>query len=989
MLRARCARHDAKARGATSFYNRPVEIAILGPLEVGGHALGSPKERAIVELLALRAPRGVAMSELVGALWGPAPPASALRTVQSLVSRLRRAIPELVITRDGNMYRASIAPDEVDAHRFEQLINDGTCAAKAGDQRAAIHAFTAACALWRSTPITDLADGSAAPEIARLEEQHRCLVEELAEARLAAGEHRALIAELKIAVADEPLRERRWGQLMVALARDGRRADALRTFQQLRRMLAEELGLAPSVELVALDRAIATDERETQLPPTREVSEPLPVWLTSFIGRADDERTVAKRLHEHRLVTITGPGGVGKTRIACVVADGLANRFSDGVRFVALDSVSDPSRVASTFAAALGVREEPGAGVVDVLITGCAYLDALFVVDNCEHVISEVATLLQQMLHKSRRLHVLTTSREALGVSGEAVVPLQSLAVPEDGIDEVPQLAVIDSVRLFVDRASAVDTAFALDDACAPIVASLCRRLDGLPLAIELAAAHSDVLSAADLDARVAAQPGGLRSRDREVAERHRTLDAVLDWSVDLLDEPHRAVLERMSVFRGSASLEAIEAVVSDPPVERGQVFETLAGLVRRSLVVAESAGTHRRYRLLETVRAHALRLLEQRGDLDRRRDRHLAWVDDWSRHAAVGLAGPAQAEWLDRVALDHDNLDAALAWGTIDSARAERALEIVRGLFNYWMARGMRRTEGVRWLSAAVAAADTAEPAARADALAQGALIVMWNDLASAAELAERAREVSDRAPRDQVARGHADLAAAVVAWFRGDASLRGLASSARDRLSDFPRAIADLLVVTSLDGEARHRAAVANALWFRDLGDEHIYGGNLGGSVDFGVAAGVEESVLRAHSQEALAIARAFACPSCEALVLGGVGLLEQRLDQRQALETAQRAVMLSDGIDETGGVVVALDLVIGIMGSVGRVHDAVKLAGAADALRARTGYHLAFPGRRACRNAGLAHAPMQLSPTRHAELRTEGEALSYEATVQLAFS
>jgi predicted ATPase/DNA-binding SARP family transcriptional activator len=947
-------------------------------------------------LLALRTPARVTDDELVRALWGGEPPPSATKTLQSLVSRLRSSSPHLPVVRTGGGYRLDLPPSEVDANQFEDLIERGRTALRDGDVAGAAELLGAAGALWRGAPVPDLAEAWPMAEVVRLEELRRGATEDLAEARLGLGQHAELIGDLEAAVVDEPLRERRWAQLMLALHRDGRRPEALRAYQRARQHLGEGLGLEPSAELTRLERAITTDDPSLHLgvtPPrvpigthTGELTltgagpglgdvgtgpdDRLPLSLTTFVGRNEDRRAVAKRLAEARLVTLSGPGGVGKTRLAIEVAREVSRSSAGEVWFVDLTAVGDPTGVAATVATAVGARVDPGRSPSAALAARLADVEALVLLDNCEHVIDAVAELVGDVLPRATGLRIVATSRERLAVPGEVVVPLAPLATPPPGVTDLASLAQCDAVRLFSDRASAVDPVFDLDDGTAVAVAALCRRLDGLPLAIELAAAQVDVLSPGQIERRLDDHPQVLQNHQRGGTQRHRTLDGVLDWSYELLDERERAVLDRLAVFRGSSSLEAIEAVVPDEDlVGRAQVLEILVRLVRRSLVVAEGRGSDRRYRLLETVRAYAWHHLERAGDVATWRDRHLEWVSAVASEAGAALAGGGdQAAWLVRLDEDLDNLEEALAWSVLDPARAEQALGLVLGLFNYWMARGTRRRAGVRWCVSLARAATETAVGARVDALWNACFLAGQSDARAAVELADAASDLVRGVEGDDQATAITALAHGVCALIQADgegiATLAELDVSPLEGMTQqFARYFRSWARTIRGDGEAAYREARDLVSAWSAGGDEHLAAGTIGFVADMGLHAGVDREVLRADARSALGTTRKIPCASCESGVLSALVMLDPCPDLGGPVGAARLAFQRASEIDEVATMIQALDVLVGAQVVCGDPHEAVVLAGAASSLRRRSGFGDFSPARVRYRDQALARAAREL--------------------------
>jgi predicted ATPase len=494
----------------------------------------------------------------------------------------------------------------------------------------AIGLLEEALGLWRGPALAEFAEQPwAQAEAARLEELRLQAIEALVELRLAVGGHVGMVGELEGLVAAHPMRERLRGQLMVALYRSGRQADALGVYQQAREALAEELGIDPSPELQRLHHQILVQDSAldaTGGPPAAPAHN-LPERLTSFVGRDAELGEVGKLVEQYRLVTVIGPGGVGKTSLAIELARRLVGGYPDGVWLVELAALQDPAMLAEVVVASLGLDAEPGEpgtrppAPLDRLAEFVRDKALVVVLDNCEHLAAVCAGLVQRLLRAGPRLRVLATSREVLGVAGEAVWPVPPLAVPagpagagldlelglELGVGEVglgPEVLVrFDAVRLFVDRAVAADPGFVLDGANGPVVAELCRRLDGLPLAIELAAARTRALPVAELAARLDDRFRLLAGGGRTSERRQQTLRATIDWSWELLEEGDRRLWRRLSVFSGGWTLAAAEVVGAGEGLEGAGVVEGLVRLVDRSLVVAVG-GEPARFGLLESLRA-------------------------------------------------------------------------------------------------------------------------------------------------------------------------------------------------------------------------------------------------------------------------------------------------------------------------------------------------------------------------------------------------
>jgi len=705
-----------------------MEFGILGPLEVRddrGALVRVPgaKERALLADLLVHAGRVVSADRLVEDLWGGRPPGHPASTLQGRVSALRRALGPagagLVVTRLPG-YVLEVDPGRVDGVRFERLVAEAQALAPPEGPRAA-RLLEAALGLWRGAALVEFADQSwAQVEAARLEELRLAAQERLAEWRLAAGGHAGLVGELEGLVAAHPTRERLRGLLMVALYRSGRQAEALELYRATRALLAEELGIDPSPELRRLHQAILVQDPTLEAPAGTAGARPhnLPERLTSFVGRDAELGEVARLVGQARLVTVTGPGGAGKTSLAVELARRSAGGQPDGVWLVELAALRDPELVAEAVAAAVGLDAEPAeAGdrplpPVERLAGFVADKELLLVLDNCEHLVSACAGLVRRLLQAGPALRVLATSREVLGAPGEVVWPIPPLGVPApaEGHAEpaaaglTPEVLVgYDAVRLFVERAVAADPSFVLDGASGPTVAGLCRRLDGLPLAIELAAARVRALPPAELAIRLEDRFRLLAGGARTLDPRQQTLRATIDWSWALLAEGDRRLWRRLSVFSGGWAIPAAEAVCAGDGLEAAEVLEGLVRLVDRSLVVAVG-GEPARFWLLESLRAYGAERLADAGEAEAVAARHTAWC--------LGLAGTGgqgnDEAWLERVRADYDNLRAALD-RALAAPDPDTALRLAGALAWYWAAD--HHDEGRRRIEAALALAPGEPP--------------------------------------------------------------------------------------------------------------------------------------------------------------------------------------------------------------------------------------------------------------------------------------
>ncbi|MEU5743193.1 BTAD domain-containing putative transcriptional regulator [Streptomyces tendae] len=612
-----------------------MRFGILGPLDIrtdDGTPVdpGGPRPRALLTLLLLDAGRTVPATRLIDGLYGCDPPAGAANALQSQISRLRgRLAPHTAVEAGGAGYRLVAPPESVDTHVFERLCGDGRAALAAGDHARAATVLREALALWRGPALPDLPEVPA--EAARLTELRLTAVQDRIEADLALGAGPELVPELRALLSAHPLSERLYGQLMRALHAGGRPAEALTVYEEARRTLAEQLGADPSPELSALHGELLRGH--TGAAPRRPR---LPAQLTRCVGRDAELDRITALFAEARLVTLTGPGGTGKTRLAIEAASrcGTADSPAD-VCFVELAPLTDGGQIPYAVLTALGVREgfrTTGVDATERLLTALEDREALLVLDNCEHLVDAAAALAALLLGACRGVRILATSRESLQITGEALVP-------------VPPLSPRPSAELFLERARAVRPGF---DGHAR-VPEICAALDGLPLAIELAAARLRTLAPDELADRLDDRFRLLSRGDRAKAPRHRTLRAVVEWSWELLDDEERELARRFTVFTGGATLEAVEAVCEVPHPE-----DPLASLVEKSLLEHLPEG---RYRMLETLRAFAAEGLTGRKAL---RDAHAAYFLDLAERAEPHLRTGGQRPWLSRLAAELGNLDAA-----------------------------------------------------------------------------------------------------------------------------------------------------------------------------------------------------------------------------------------------------------------------------------------------------------------------------------------
>ncbi|MBL0885500.1 BTAD domain-containing putative transcriptional regulator [Myceligenerans indicum] len=681
-----------------------MQISMLGPFEVrldDGVAVDVPgaRLRALLVALALEPGRVIPKAVLVDWIWDENPPSDAANALQRLVSRLRKVLPAGSVEGHAAGYRLDVDPDAVDAVRFERL------AGRARDEEGLgrVRLLREALALWRGAAMHDvgLRDGAAFDAaVTRLERLRLAATEDRFDAEIGLGHGADLVPELTDLVAADPVRERLVAALMRALAAAGQGNEALLVYERTREALADTLGADPSPELSAVHVALLRGELT---PPQQERRTNLRAELTSFVGRDADVATVRDLVARHRLTTLIGPGGAGKTRLATETARTLLADLPDGAWLVDLAAVSADGDVAQATLSALGLRDTllgdaSNLGAADRIVAAVRERDVLLILDNCEHVIDAAAALADRLLGECRRLRILATSREPLGITGEAIRPVLPLALPPETagpaeIDSAP------SVRLLRERAGAVRQDLPADARTAATMARICRVLDGMPLAIELAAARLRTLSVDQLAARLDDRFRLLTSGSRTALPRHRTLRAMVDWSWELLTEPERTVLRRLSVFWGGASLEAAEQVCAGTDVEPDQVLDLLTALTDKSLVVAGGDGAPR-YRLLGTIKEYATQRLADAGETEPARQAHLACFTELAETAEPHLRRAEQLTWLAVLAAEHDNLGAAMR-GAIAAGDAQAAMRLAAGAGWYWWLSG-HKSEGMDLIVAA-----------------------------------------------------------------------------------------------------------------------------------------------------------------------------------------------------------------------------------------------------------------------------------------------
>ncbi|MEU4475711.1 BTAD domain-containing putative transcriptional regulator [Micromonospora sp. NPDC023888] len=725
-----------------------MRVGMLGPLLVtaGGTEvrIGGARLRALLIRLALEPGRRVPTDSLTRSLWPETQLTDTTHALQALVSRLRRSLPDpAVLEGAAGGYRLRLLPAAVDVTHFEHLRQEGQRRLREGDPAHAGRVLREALALWRGDPLVDVRDlPFAAQEVNRLTELRLTALEDRVAADLRCGTD-DLVAELEGLTASYPARERLHALLVRALHAEGRQSEALRAYADYRRYLADQLGSDPGPELRAAHLAVLRDDRGTERSRGN-----LGAPLTSFIGRAEERRRIHDQLREQRLVTLVGTGGVGKTRLATTLAAELSDRTPNGVWLISLAAATAPTDVAQTMLHTLGVRPaDRPADPVRALVAALAPTETVLIVDNCEHVIAEAARVIEHLLIGCPRLRIVATSREPLMIPGEALSPVPPLAVAPPGAP-LAQALESPAVRLLVERARAARPTFTATETNIGPIIETCRRLDGLPLAIELAAARLRSMSIEHLASRLDDRFRLLTGGSRTALSRHQTLHAAVTWSWDLLNEPERRALRSVAVFSGSFDVAAAESL--------GVAPELLDVLFDRSLITVVD-GHEPRFAVLETIREYALQRLAEAGEVLRMRQAHAAHFLALAERAAPRLRGPEQHSWMLRLDAESGNLLTALRFAT-DFGDADTAVRMAAALWYAWVVNS-EHTEAAERLRRALAVPGPV----RADARRTAALGLLFSSVLTGD------REVMRDAQRQVVDDGtlppHDPLATALLA--------------------------------------------------------------------------------------------------------------------------------------------------------------------------------------------------------------------------------
>jgi predicted ATPase/DNA-binding SARP family transcriptional activator len=954
---------------------------------------------------------------LVAGLWGEEWSREREQNLHTHVSALRRLLAAgergrgaARVVRSGGGYRLVAAEAEVDAGLFRFLAGQGREASRAGDVTTAAGLFTQALGLWRGAALADVVGlcPRLVGDAAGLEEMRAGVVEERLECDLVLGRHAEVAAEGPGLVAEFPLRERLAGQLMVALYRCGRRGEALAVFDTSRRVLAEQLGLDPGPELAGLQAKILADDPSLAAPPMvpgqsagvlavadDEWAPPtnLPAQLATFIGRDRELAEVRALVGSSRLVTLTGAGGCGKTRLGLQVAAGLLDGPGDGVWLVELAAVSDEDAVASAICQVLGIALQPGRPALEALLDALAPQEILIVLDNCEHLISGCAKTADAVVRRCPRVRLLSTSREPLGIGGETIYPVSPLSLPGPGDTGVLAAESSNAVALFIDRARAQGIGLAVNEETAPLVVSICTGLDGLPLAIELAAARLRSLSLSDLRDRLDQRFRLLTGGSRTAMARQQTLQATVDWSYSLLHGAEQSLLRRLSVFAGTFDLDAAEAVCGIGDIETVDVSGLLGSLVDKSLVVAEPAGVTLRYRLLETIRQFATERLGETGN-----DAAAAVAAAHSAHflniaeaTAPHLTGPEQGRWLTRLDADRVNLRHAAEYAAHNPDGTEPILRFGVALRRYWRARN-RDEEALALLIPVLNRRE-----ARADlelfgeALITAALPARYIHITKALRIAEQAVKLARQLGSGQLL--IESLAALSYAYYFADKPELGLPPG-REAVERARQLSDDVLLGVSLVAYLQCSARVdpvhaqplfTEAIECTQRSGDHLFAYYL--NLTAGVHALRAENIpaARAHLHQAAQAMRAIGDENPQLSVNMG-WVLRQDNDPDGARSSFEAALRLSHRKGARFSLAYAALGLACLTADTGDWHRAAVLHGTAQYFLDRTGHPWQDLEAR-YRHDSLGQVRAHLGQEQYERARAEGVALSFDKTLSLA--
>ena len=710
------------------------------PAHLALHFLGPPQIHLDDTSLTLERRKGIALlaylavegarhtrASLSALLWPDQEGSKAYKNLRQILWELGQSMGEGWIAADRESIGLSQERDIwLDVREFESRLTEGQ---REIDVSRRVALLSESAKLYRNLFLTGFSLRDAHPfndwAFAKSEELRHQLgraLFTLSNDYCALGQAEQAIPYARRLIILDPLDEASHRQLMQVYMQAGQHNAALKQYQACEQLLRKELGIDPQPETRELYKKIrkrdikpARVERPTEsiLPPHN-----LPLQLSSFIGREKEQRDIAKLVVRNRLVTLVGTGGIGKTSLALQVGHGLLNEYPDGVWFVALDSLSDPALVPQTVAAVFDIRERSDRPILELLTHALSMKTILLILDNSEHLLDACAQLITALLQACPNLKILATSREALAMAGEAIYRIPSLSVPEHRKLSLEKLSEYEAIRMFAERAALVQSTFQLTEKNIRAVAAICRKVDGIPLAIELAAARVNILQVDEILHQLEESFQLLANQSRTTSPRHQTLQASMDWSWGLLDEVERVFLRQLSIFAGGWTLEAAQAVCD------GNVLDLTSALVKKSLIVVQQTSHDTRYRFHEIVRQYASKKLIESGDKNRLHTWHLGYFLGLAEQAELELRGPSLVDWMERLNEERNNLRIALHWA--DKIDVEAGLYLSSRLMRYWESSNL--PEGRRWLENFINKPGSKDfPLARAHALNTYSWLLTW----------------------------------------------------------------------------------------------------------------------------------------------------------------------------------------------------------------------------------------------------------------------
>ena len=933
------------------------DFRILGTLEVIQDGdlveLGSPRQRALLTRLLINPGRQVTTDRLVDDLWGGDPPETAWHAIHVYVSRLRQTLgPDRdKLERRGSGYLLSLGLDDLDAARFERLAAEGRMARARRDPERAGTLLREALAIWRGPALVDCAyEDFAREEAVRLEELRLAALEERIWADLELARHSELVEELQDLVAQHPFRETLWEQLMLALYGSKRQADALRVYQTARTRLAEELGIEPGPALRRIEeRILAQDPALDSLSGAPQVIPPseMPLQRTSFIGRKRELERGEELLEASRLLTLTGAPGSGKTRLALRLAANHRAAFTHGTFFVPLAAVSSPRMVGNVVARTLGLREVPGETAMESVGAFLRDRSVLLVLDNFEHVI-EAAAQVGGLLDGAPDLKILVTSRAALEISGEQEFPVPPLQFPSlDDLPALDPLGSIDAVTLFVTRARASSPDFCLDDGNASVVAEITARLDGLPLAIELAAARIKFMTPRQLLSKLERALPLLIGGPTDIVGRHRAMREAIAWSYELLEPKEQALFRRLGVFRGGFTLEAAADVVDLPGLD---IFDGVSSLLSKSLLFRPVDIGRARFGMLQMIREFALEQLRHAGEVGETTSRHGAYLLRLAQEIEPHLTRETHGAGIERLSSEVDNLREALD-NALHADAPDLGIHLASCIWRFWQSTD-QLSEGREWLEGLLARPGGSAQA-RAEGLTALAGLAYWH--ADYEEALARYSEALDlyRTQGDRLNEAETLCNMSLTATWTRDLD-------AADRLAE--RALEIFEELGAREEIGKVLMAQAGALWFRG-----------------------EHAPARELFEESYAISLEYDNRTLALTQLAGLSALTCQMgDPDEALRIAMKGVDEAVELHNVHIAVWMLDLVASFTAP-GAPVEAVRLAGAADSLRREAGGGL-VPESVDIADARTLASEV-LSSERLEEAWLEGEAMGLDQAVEQA--